>query len=129
MGKPEMTTPRDRIAEIKARYEAATEGPWFTGVLNGEPLDVWTGGENTYLAATIAKTNPDPYFRTKAKEDADFIAHARQDLPDMVAFTEAILHLTPIESPELIEGGYGVLASDIRALAEKHLGGNDAVPR
>ncbi len=63
----------ERLAEIKARCEAATYGPWtenwsrvFASVLNGRML-------------FSAETSPN------AKQDALFTAHARKDVPDLIA--------------------------------------------
>ena len=72
----------DRLNEIEARANAATEGPWFVSddavwVDRGEgnadgitgPLAPWCFGE------------------------ADFIAHARTDVPALVAALRAVLDL------------------------------------
>lgn len=72
-----------RLNEIEARANAATEGPWeadwrFTG------WDI-SGNEDDGLPALIAS---DAYG-----EDAEFIAHARADVPDMAAALRAVLAL------------------------------------
>ncbi len=69
------------IEAIRARYEQTTPGPWRSFV---EGRDHWsgdhfiqTGGEDVYLiGATLA--------------DQDFIAHARQDIPRLVAEVERL---------------------------------------
>ena len=50
-----MTDQTERLAQIRARVQAATPGPWTTKTLH----------------TTLA--------------DADFIAHSRQDIPDLLA--------------------------------------------
>ena len=75
-------TAADRLNEIEARANAATEGPWFVSddavwVDRGEgnadgitgPLAPWCFGE------------------------AEFIAHARTDVPALVAALRAVLDL------------------------------------
>ena len=64
------------IAEITARCEQATAGPWKSWVERRDGISgsdfIETGGEDIYLTgATTA--------------DQDFIAHSRQDVPRLVA--------------------------------------------
>jgi hypothetical protein len=66
----------ERLADIKKRCELATSGPWKSYVEAREKISgssfIRTGGEDIYLTgATI--------------EDQDFIAHARQDIPSLLA--------------------------------------------
>ncbi len=79
------------LEAIKARAEAATPGPWEA---DGEPflpqnwrpkLSVWAnvGDEFSHLVAAVA--TPDKYL---GLTDADFIAHARTDVPALVAALE-----------------------------------------
>ena len=74
----------DEIAEIKGRCAAATPGPWASYVEGREQMSgsdfVRTAGEDIYLTgATMA--------------DQDFIAHARQDIPKLVAEIERLRKL------------------------------------
>jgi len=66
----------DEIAEIKRRCAAATPGPWTSYVEGREQMSgsdfIKTGGEDIYLTGATAA-------------DQDFIAHARQDVPKLVA--------------------------------------------
>lgn len=69
------------IAAIKARCEQATPGPWKSVVeARGETVGtdfIMTGGEDIYLTgATVT--------------DQDFIAHARQDIPKLIAEIERL---------------------------------------
>lgn len=75
-----------RLAEIKARCEAATEEPW---------LRRWTEDKKNYWVEAsdgqqfiVAK----PCNSEKLAEDAELIAHARQDLPDCVAEIERLTY-------------------------------------
>ena len=73
-----------RLDEIEARTTAATEGPWGHGqcVPCGERgrLDVaiWGRNGNALITSWRDQDEYDP-------EDAEFIAHARADVPALVA--------------------------------------------
>ncbi|RTE91464.1 hypothetical protein [Bradyrhizobium sp. LVM 105] len=71
----------DEIEAIKARCEQATSGPWRSFIEKRDKFSgsdfIRTGGEDIYLSgATIA--------------DYDFIAHARQDIPRLIAEIERL---------------------------------------
>ena len=85
-------TATDRLNEIEARANAATEGPWFVSddavwVDRGEgnadgitgPLAPWCFGE------------------------ADFIAHARTDVPALVAALRAVMEAIDKRGKQLQE--------------------------
>ncbi len=62
------------LAEIKAREQAATPGPWKVGI-----------------SALITDANGHAlFFGEDAKGNADFIAHARTDIPALVAEVERL---------------------------------------
>ena len=74
----------NRLNEIEARANAATEGPWeadwrFTG------WDISGNVDDDGLPALIASEVD--------SEDAEFIAHARTDVPDMAAALRAVLEI------------------------------------
>lgn len=78
-----------RLDEIKARAAAATEGPWVNDSTEiGRPfpgtdtIDVWV--------AESCHPNGDGI---DGEADAEFIAHARTDVPALVAAVEAVLEL------------------------------------
>ena len=78
-----------RLDEIKARAAAATEGPWVNDSTEiGRPfpgtdtIDVWV--------AESCHPNGDGI---DGEADAEFIAHARTDVPTLVAAVEAVLEL------------------------------------
>jgi len=78
-----MTT-TDQLAAIEARAQAATEGPWdyepFDGAFGVYSLEMQDNGD---LSAVIG------YYASEgeggSKADADFIAHARTDVPALLA--------------------------------------------
>lgn len=74
--------------EIRARVDATTPGPWVA-----EGIEVWTEGESV-MGGTI-HTTEDGYPRGDYHpvEDAEFIAHARVDIPDAL---DRIEHLEAI---------------------------------
>lgn len=74
------------MVEIRKRCEQATPGPWKSYVEGREEMSgsdfIMTEGEDIYLTgATVA--------------DQDFIAHARQDIPKLVAEIERLRRLLP----------------------------------
>lgn len=67
----------DRLAEIEAREAAATPGPWHRLDFAHDANDVWIGPS---FRNVIAQVVPDD-----ASADAAFIAHAREDVPWLLA--------------------------------------------
>ena len=72
----------NRLNEIEARANAATEGPW-EGIRYPDGLLGRVIGGNGF---GVAEDFP-------ADADAEFIAHARADVPDMAAALRAVLEL------------------------------------
>lgn len=77
-----MTDITERLAEIEARVEAATEGSWRARGSQVDPSWKWAAGvESTSLDpgevdTTVAEVVDGP--------DAEFIAHARTDVPWLI---------------------------------------------
>ena len=70
---------RDELAEIEARANAATPGPWTTHVVYR--VITPRAGDDGYLVADCgASESPDC-----CEGNAPFIAHARTDVPALVA--------------------------------------------
>ena len=70
-----------RLNEIEARANAATEGPW-----EWDPQDGWLGTEDEVTVGWK--------WGTLTQEgDGQFIAHARTDVPALVAALRAVLEL------------------------------------
>ena len=91
----------NRLNEIEARANAATEGPWegirYPDGLLGRVI------ASDELGVCIAEDFPDD-------ADAEFIAHARADVPDMAAALRAVLevHQDGGESQGYLDdGSYG----------------------
>lgn len=89
-------TAADRLAQIRARAEAATPGPW------GYTLQTPTMGGTTWALRIAGK----PGIRAGVVEyqhgdaNAEFITHARTDIPALLAAVEAVLalHVPRIEA-------------------------------
>ena len=74
-----------RLDEIEARTTAATEGPWTWATHSTADGDEWA----VFSPADWAlATNRDGWGY-----DAEFIAHARHDVPALVAALRAVLEL------------------------------------
>lgn len=105
--------PSERLAGIAARVDAATAGPW--GFYDGDTYadvaaDMEQTGPGSYsYRQKIAQLDDDHYWDDTAHEDDDeecaaaqmtadarFIAHARTDLPDLLAEVERLR--TEVES-------------------------------
>lgn len=100
----------NRLAEIKARAAAATEGPWEWTQYRVPTLEGWKGDPATYRWQTEvleADHNGECGCRSACQleltvlpPDAEFIAHARTDVPALVAAVEAVLALhEPVGGP------------------------------
>lgn len=68
----------NRLNEIEARANAATEGPWEASMDRVEHA-----GDSEYAVA----------YDVAREEDAEFIAAARTDVPDMAAALRAVLEI------------------------------------
>lgn len=70
----------ERLAEIKERTEKATPGPWDAYTVPG-----MNRSSDGYSAVGIAETEVQVTRDAGGWFDADFIAHARTDVPALVA--------------------------------------------
>lgn len=77
-----------RLQEIKARADAATAGPWKASHRHG--LLTENDDESAGLGLEI-EGPPEAWNRGQFSRgaDASFIAHAREDVPDLIAALEA----------------------------------------
>lgn len=106
---------RDRLAAIAARAEAATDGPWESYVtMSAEPV-VTQQGKGAFGVVLKAAHGQDDY----GFDDVIFAAHARTDVPALVAFATAVLDETRFAVGDECD----ILAAEIRRLADEHLGG------
>lgn len=67
---------------IRERAEKATPGPWWLG---GNDVDGPDTGYGELRVATISNT-----ARREQKANAEFIAHAREDIPRLLAEIERL---------------------------------------
>ena len=72
-----------RLDDIKARAAAATEGPWMNLMLALVPV-----GRDGNIADTACEDSVG-----NRVNNAEFVAHARTDVPVLVAAVEAVLEL------------------------------------
>lgn len=69
--------PEQRLREIESRLTAVSKGPWFLA----------KDGDNNYEVCCGTEGNPSDTFSIIERyefEDYNFIAHARQDVPDLL---------------------------------------------
>ncbi|MED1742031.1 hypothetical protein P4U97_21475 [Bacillus swezeyi] len=70
---------KDELEAIRQRAEAATEGEWCEGYDHYVLIDNFKGSYQTFGVARCAR-----------KEDTEFIAHARQDIPALLDHIAAL---------------------------------------
>ena len=82
-------TPKPDIEEIRARCEAAREGPWVERFHRYESERVIVSIKRPHaFDYTICTEAGNPYSFNGDKPTIDFIAHARQDIPDLLNWIE-----------------------------------------
>ena len=91
-----MSLSRGRLARIEARAKSATDGPWEAHEEDGGVLPEW--------AVWMPDAGHDGAM-VVGKADAEFIAHARTDVPDLLAEVKRL------------RAGIGEAASDLHVLA------------
>jgi hypothetical protein len=102
-----MTSEHDaRVAEIKARSAAATPGPWNVTELEGH----WISGAGYVQGMTYyvfeAEQRGDGECGSMLKEDAEFVAHSREDVPfllDRLAEARTQLAASEAATARLVE--------------------------
>ena len=76
----------DRLDEIRQRAEAATQGPW---VAHGNTVEQVKTGRHQVVGTELTGPKYPKYMTyerlTTKNEDATFIAHAREDIPYLLA--------------------------------------------
>jgi hypothetical protein len=70
----------EEIREIEARCNAATAAPWQSFI---EGRDHMAGSD--FIRTGLDSSSPDIYLTDATHADQDFIAHARQDIPSLIA--------------------------------------------
>lgn len=80
----------NRLSEIKARCDVATPGPWE---FSESAAEMWTSTGRSIIEST------EGYGLAIKRADADFIAHAREDIPYLLAeikrLERALVEATP----------------------------------
>jgi hypothetical protein len=93
---PALLSP-ERLAEIRAREQAATRGPWLAyGVPYNGYEDPEIANEDAYIAQTVYDSQSGS---TNHNVDADtlFIAHTRQDIPALLADRDVFRQMVAAE--------------------------------
>ena len=101
----------NRLNEIEARATAATEGPWEVDPFTwkpGHPIppSEWLGIEATGpVKGEVARIRPN---EDEDHANAEFIAHARADVPALVAALRAVAAVhRPVTVPGEVFGTWG----------------------
>jgi hypothetical protein len=76
-----MTISDEELEEIRLRCEAATPGPW-TSYIEGRDH---SSGSNFIMTGSGRDRGNDIELTGSTDADQDFIAHARQDIPILLA--------------------------------------------
>jgi len=81
------------LDEIQARADAATEGPWearlgIGGLTNGKRV-VGPREQNDLAQGPIVLMEP-LFWDSRSARNAEFIAHAREDVPALVSALKAV---------------------------------------
>lgn len=97
----------DELQAIKARAEAATPGPWHLAIC----VDTIDGRERDDLANIEAGAKDIAY--EVPSDDAAFIAHARTDVPALVAEVERLTKITALRPVT-------VYAAHVHEIARQH---------
>lgn len=82
----------EKLNEIKARADRATPGPWTLDE-DYRDKEITGGVENTYLDSRTGKRRLAYIWDTDTKagkNDAEFIAHARTDIPALLQVIEIL---------------------------------------
>jgi hypothetical protein len=76
----------EELKAIKARCEAATPGPWKSYIEGRDS----TGGSDFIMTGEGTTLGDDIELTGATQADQDFIAHARQDVPKLLAEIERL---------------------------------------
>ena len=103
-----------KLDPIKKRAEAATKGPWWERKCHGGAFDVmahFADGSPMVLCARNAFEE----IQQECHANADFIAHAREDIPALISEVERLRRAVSIgvESLTKIWDNRGGLPGDI----------------
>lgn len=92
------------LDEIEARANAATEGPWKASSLTPGGPDRIEASDGEVLAYDVAFQVSDD----SGNDNAEFIAHARESVPALVAALRAVVAVhRPVTVPGEVFGTWG----------------------
>ena len=106
----------NRLDKIEARANAATEGPWEVKPYNGwheasDEIDSFVGPSDATIVEQLGCGCCDVGLEV-SPTDAEFIAHARTDVPALVAALRAVLELHPREVVMAADPEFGQMEDD-----------------
>jgi hypothetical protein len=87
---------REVLDEIQQRADTATDGPWTTFDTSSTDQDLNDGLPHILMPASMRDRlawNEIGYVSEDYPDDAEFIVHARADVPKLVAALRAVLDL------------------------------------
>lgn len=78
------------LADIETRVQAASPGPWRSWIegrdhFGGDSVVSTANGEFYFYVRTYLEDRPTEEHRQQSAADQDFIAHARDDIPRLIA--------------------------------------------
>ncbi|MEN6533165.1 MAG: hypothetical protein ABFD89_05840 [Bryobacteraceae bacterium] len=113
----------DILDRIQAEADAATKGPWtrspVSGVV-GSLVEAWDGG---LPSVNVAAVLPAP----ACADNADLIAHARANVPRLVAAMRVLVEAVERMSRESMDETMGLVADETLGEAQAILEGRDDV--
>lgn len=81
----------DRLKEIRERAEKATPGPWITVAHSWEQTSVFTDADDIQIAACLYQGDEESEESNDQNDRcAEFIAHARDDVPYLLQEVERL---------------------------------------
>ncbi len=81
---------KDRLTEIKNRADRATKGLWtYSESIDGRRGEV-TSADGCPIRADFHPTDYSPLSKIIKKQNAEFIAHSREDIPYLLAHIESV---------------------------------------
>ena len=84
-----MSITNDELHAMRVRCDAATPGPWKSYVEGRDH----TSGSSFIMTGEGGSRGPDIELSGATSPDQDFIAHARQDVPRLIAELERLRDL------------------------------------
>lgn len=114
-----MTTPD--IEAIKKRTEAATEGPWKTHLVDDTSIVTEDGTDVCTTCDSTQAEREDGYNveYERMEADAQFIAHARSDIPALLSYIDTLKAEHEAELLEFSEFARKRVGDDLMSMTPK----------